>query len=55
MPNSGCVQHGKSSNTEFSLPLHSSLKFQLGEHNYGMPILGDVEDCFHNVETSFWV
>ncbi len=54
MPNSGCVQHGKSSNMESCLPLHSSLKFQLCEH-YGMPILGDVEDHFHNVETSFWV
>jgi hypothetical protein len=40
---------------EFCLALHSGLKFQLCEHNYGMPILGDVEDCFHNVETSFWV
>jgi hypothetical protein len=55
MPNSGCVQHGKSSKMESSPPLHSSLKFELCEHNDGMPILGDVEDCFHNVKTSFWV
>jgi hypothetical protein len=56
MPNSGCVQHGKSSRMESSPPLHGSLKFQLCEHYYGMPTLGgDVKDRFHNVETSFWV
>jgi hypothetical protein len=55
MPTSGCVQHGKSSKMESSLPLHSSLKFQLCEHNYGIPILGDVKGRFHNVETTFWV
>ncbi len=55
MPNSGCVQHGKSSTIKSSLALHSSLKFQHCEHNDGMPILGDVEGRFHNVETSFWV
>ncbi len=43
MPNSGCAPHGKSSKITFSLPLHSSFKFQLCEHNYGMSILGDVE------------
>jgi len=55
MSNSGCVQHGKSSKMESSLPLHSSLKFKLCEHNDRMPTLGDVKDRFHNVETSFWV
>jgi len=50
MPNSGCVQHGKSSKMESSPPLHSGLKFQLCEQ-----ILGDVEDRFHNVEASLWV
>jgi hypothetical protein len=55
MPNSGCVQHGKSSKMESSLPLHSSLKFKVCEHNDRMPTLGDVKDRFHNVETSFWV
>jgi len=55
MPNSGCVQHGKSSKMESSLPLQSSLKFKLCEHNDGMQISGDVEDHFQNLETSFWV
>jgi hypothetical protein len=53
MPNSGCVQQGKSRKIESSLPLHSSLKFQLCENNYRMPILGDVEDHFHNVDLVF--
>jgi hypothetical protein len=32
-----------------SNPIPHCIVVQLCEHNYGMPILEDVEDCFHNM------